>query len=138
MKLPPFDPSSHLTLNAETADRRLPVTVLSATSALSSKPARPIPLSSAPPSSPSPLPSPPSPVWPHSASPHPAAVVAFKRFLTPRSQGRRLTTDPENGLPVHRVIIGGYGTITGKHGYSGAISQPTSAHPDGGDCCGTC
>ncbi len=52
-----------------------------------------------------------------------------------------LTTDPETGLPVHRVIMGGYGTITGKRGYAGAIAQPaacTTHTAAGGDCCGTC
>ena len=52
-----------------------------------------------------------------------------------------LATDPETGLPVRRVPMGGYGTITGKRGYSGAISQPEACphHPSsGGDCCGTC
>lgn len=49
-----------------------------------------------------------------------------------------LARDPESGLPVRRVPLGGYGLITGARGYSGAIAQPTTAHPAGGDCCGTC
>ena len=51
-----------------------------------------------------------------------------------------LTTDPETGLPVDRVIMGGYGTITGKRGYGSAIApRPASSeHPPGSDCCSTC
>lgn len=53
---------------------------------------------------------------------------------------RALEHDPETGLPVRRVPLGGYGLITGARGYSGAIAQPSAsaAHPAGGDCCGTC
>jgi hypothetical protein len=51
-----------------------------------------------------------------------------------------LTTDPETGLPVRRVVMGGYGTITGKRGYGSAIAPRSSSsdHPPGSDCCGTC
>jgi hypothetical protein len=50
-----------------------------------------------------------------------------------------LALDPESGLPVRRVPLGGYGLITGARGYSGAIAQSSPAHPaGGGDCCGTC
>jgi hypothetical protein len=67
--------------------------------------------------------------------------VPVRRFEHVQSmKDTPLTHDPENGLPVRRVPLGGYGLITGARGYAGVIAQPAPvAHPaGGGDCCGTC
>jgi hypothetical protein len=71
-----------------------------------------------------------------------AAGAPVRRFEHQQSMSSAaLTTDPETGLPVRRVPMGGYGLITGARGYSGAIAQPDACATHtaaGGDCCGTC
>jgi predicted nucleic acid-binding Zn ribbon protein len=43
-----------------------------------------------------------------------------------------LTQHPETGEPVRRIILGGYGLMTGKSSSSMASSQSS-----GGHCCGS-
>ncbi len=66
------------------------------------------------------------------------AVVQFEIKQSMRDDA--LTQHPETGVPVRRLISGGYGLIGANTGKSSegasAPSAPAAGHSHGGGCCG--